>query len=287
MSKPFISGFTIVRNAAKYDYPILESINSILPLVDEYIVAVGESDDNTLSLIQNIASSKIKIVRTVWNDNLRKGGVVLAEETNKALDAVSAKADWCFYLQGDEVFHEKYSDEVMEACQTYLKDEKVEGLLFHYEHFYGSYDYTGDSRKWYRGEIRIIRNDKQIRSYKDAQGFRKNGKKLKVKALDAYIYHYGWVKEPGFQQAKQETFHKMWHDDNWVKQHVEEADEYDSLKKFEGTHPAAMQERLKRMNWQFHFDTRKKKFRLKDWLLYKVEKITGMRLFEYKNYEIV
>lgn len=284
-------GFTIVRNALKYDYPIVESILSILPILDEYVVAVGNSEDETRKLIESIGSPKIRIIDTVWDDSLREGGRVLAEETNKAFDAIT-DADWCFYLQGDEVVHEKYHDEILSKCRQYLTQKEVEGLLFTYEHFYGSYDYVGDSRTWYRHEIRIIRNDKNIRSYRDAQGFRKNGQKLKVKAIDASIFHYGWVKDPRFQQAKQENFHKMWHDDNWVKENVAEANAYDysmidSLQQFTGTHPIVMTERLKRMNWNFSWDVSKKKFKLKDWLLYTIEKRTGVRLFEYKNYHLL
>jgi hypothetical protein len=285
-----ISGFTIVRNALKYDYPIVESINSILPIVDEYVVAVGNSEDETLELILSINSPKIKIIETIWDETLREGGKVLADETNKAFDAISIDTDWCFYLQGDEVVHEKYYNEILASCSKYLDEKKVEGMLFDYQHFYGNYDFVGDSRTWYRNEIRIIRNDKTIRSYRDAQGFRKNGEKLFVKKVDASIYHYGWVKDPHSQSQKQKKFHQMWHDDEWIKNNVSEANEYDysiidSLKKFEGTHPEVMVNRLQKMNWQFHFDIRKKKFKLKDWLLYQFEKITGERLFEYKNYK--
>lgn len=292
MSKPYICGFTIVRNALKYDYPVVESIKSILPVVDEYVVAVGKSEDATLELIRGIGSPKIRIVETVWDDSLRKGGAVLASETNKAFDAIGEKADWCFYLQGDEVVHEMYHQNILDACSTYRDDKQVEGLLFGYTHFYGSYDYVGDSRTWYRKEIRIIRNDKSIRSYRDAQGFRKNNEKLQVKPVDAMIYHYGWVKDPRFQQAKQESFQKLWHDDAWVKANVAEANDYDytiidSLDRFTGTHPAVMDERLKRMNWTFNWDVKRKRFKLKDRLLYWFEKLTGVRLFEYKNYNVI
>lgn len=290
MSKPTICGFTIVRNACKYDYPIVESITSILPIVNEYVVAVGNSDDDTMALIKSINSPKIKIIETVWDDTLREGGKVLAVETNKAFDAIADSFDWCFYLQGDEVVHEQYHQPILEACAKYQNNTAVEGLLFGYTHFYGSYDYVGDSRTWYRNEIRIVRNNKNIRSYRDAQGFRINDRKLNVKKIQAQIYHYGWVKDPRFQQAKQETFHKLWHSDEWVKQNVAEANEYDysvidSLQKFTGTHPLVMKERLARMNWQFNWDTTQKRFKVKEGILYWFEKTTGVRIFEYKNYK--
>jgi len=283
-----ISGFTFIRNAVLYDYPIIESIQSILPLCDEVVVAVGKSDDKTLELIQSIKSDKIKIIETEWDLSLREGGQVLAVETNKAFAAVANDSDWCFYIQGDEVVHEKYHANIKKAMETYKDHKNVDGLLFKYLHFYGSYSFVGDSRKWYRREIRIVRNNKDISSYKDAQGFRINGNKLNVKEIDAYIYHYGWVKPPEQQSAKIKNFQKHWHDDDHIeKNKPQESFDYstiDSLKDFEGTHPQVMQERIKRKNWDFNFDPTKKSFGLKNKLLYSLEKITGLRPGEYKNY---
>lgn len=286
-----VSGFTIVRNAIKYDYPIVEAITSILPVCDEVIVAVGRSEDDTLGLIRSINSPKIKIIETVWDEALREGGKVLADETNKAFAAIAADSDWCFYIQGDEVIHEKYLPAIKVAMQQYKDDKEVDGLLFDYTHFYGSYDYVGDARRWYRREIRVVRKDTNISSYKDAQGFRKNGEKLNVKKVDASVYHYGWVKPPEAQQAKQKTFHKLWHDDEWMKKNISAANEFDysqidSLAYFSGTHPQVMQERIKKMNWKFSFDPTQKKMSLKLKVLMFIEKNFGWKPGEYKNYKI-
>jgi len=287
-----VSGFTFVRNAIKFDYPIVEAITSILPLCDEVIVAVGKSEDNTLELIKSIGSAKIKIIETIWNDALREGGKVLADETNKAFAAISADSDWAFYIQGDEVIHENQLPAIKAAMQKYKDDKSMEGLLFDYIHLYGSYDYVGDARQWYRKEIRIVRNDKDISSYKDAQGFRKKGKKLNVKPIDAQVYHYGWVKPPEAQQAKQQTFHKLWHTDEWMKQHIPQVAEFDydtidSLARFEGTHPAIMKERISKMNWKFSFAPTQKKLSFKLKVLLFIEKKSGWRIGEYKNYKII
>ena len=287
-----VSGFTIVRNAIKYDYPIIESIQSILPIVDEFIVSVGNSEDNTLALIQSIQSPKIKIIESVWDDTLREGGKVLAVETDKAFDSISTDSDWAFYIQADEVIHEKYYDAIRDGMAKYKNDKRVEGLLFDYLHFYGSFAYIGNSRKWYRNEIRIVRNDKEIRSYKDAQGFRKNGKKLIVKPIQASVFHYGWVKNPFHQQEKQKNFHKMWHNDEWLEKHISKADEFDystidSLEKYKGTHPGIMVERLKKMNWKFEFDQKKIRLSIKDKFLLWIERSTGWRPGEYKNFELL
>ncbi len=284
-----VTGFTFIRNAELYDYPVIEAIKSILPLCDNFVVAVGSSNDNTRKLIESIDPQKIKIVDTVWDDAKRSGGKVLAEETNKALDAIDEDSDWCFYIQGDEVLHEKYHDSVRESMSANVNDPAVDGLLFDYLHFYGSYDFVGNSRKWYRSEVRIIRNKKGMRSFRDAQGFRMDGQLLTVRRANACIYHYGWVKHPSMQQAKQQSFNKYWHDDNWVQSHIGNESEFDysqidSLKHFEGTHPVVMQARVETQNWKFDFDPTKKNLNIKNRMLHLIEAFTGWRLGEYKNY---
>jgi len=286
-----VVGFSFIRNAVKFDYPIVESIASILPICDEFIIALGNSDDNTENLIKSIDSNKIRIIHTTWDDSLRKGGKVLAVETNKAFNQIK-EADWAFYIQGDEVIHEKYLPIIKESMEKWKDDQKVEGLLLNYTHFYGSYDFVGDSRRWYRREIRIVRADKNISSFRDAQGFRKNDRKLNVKHIDAWVYHYGWVKPPFEQQEKQKYFNSLWHDEEWIKKNVKQTNQFDystidSLSIFEGTHPKVMQERINKLNWKFDFDPTKKNFGLKTKLLHWVEKKSGWRIGEYKNYKII
>ena len=288
-----VSGFSFVRNAVKLDYPIVEAITSVLPICDEFVIAVGDSDDATLELIKSIDSPKVKIIETVWDDSLREGGRVLAVETDKAFAALAEDSDWAFYIQGDEVIHEQYLDNVKQAMQQYKDNPKVDGLLFKYQHFYGSYDYVADSRKWYRREIRVVRNRKDIFAYRDAQGFRKQpNDKLRVKLIDAYIYHYGWVREPDKQQDKQRAFHSLWKNDDEVAQFVGQASEFDysnvdSLSTFKGTHPKVMQPRIDRMNWKFDHDISKKNYSARVAFLTLIEKLTGWRIGEYKNYKIV
>lgn len=267
---------------------------SILSLCDEMIVVVGNSDDDTLGLIKSIDSSKIKIIETDWDDSLREGGKVLAVETNKALAAVSKDADWCFYIQGDEVVHEQYLLNIRKAMEENLNDQEVDGLLFKYLHFYGSYQYVADAQRWYRQEIRIIRNQPTITSYRDAQGFRTiDDKKLNVKWIEAYVYHYGWVKSPEIQKEKLKSSINFWandHDATSVKKHYENDFDYseiDSLTTFNGTHPKVMQARIERVNWQFDFDIREKKLSLKNRFRTWIEKLSGWRIGEYKNFKVI
>ncbi|MEN9964573.1 MAG: hypothetical protein RL582_1668, partial [Bacteroidota bacterium] len=73
-----VTGVTIIRNAVSSDYPVVESITSVLPVVDEFIVLIGDSADETEALIRSIPSDKIRIEHSVWDMSLRTGGTVLA-----------------------------------------------------------------------------------------------------------------------------------------------------------------------------------------------------------------
>jgi hypothetical protein len=284
-----VAGFTFIRNAILYDYPIVEAIKSILPVCDEVVVAVGQSSDATLALIESIEPSKVRIIETVWDDSLRQGGAVLAQETNKALAAIQ-EADWTFYIQGDEVVPEQDLPAIRAAMGRWKDDMEVEGLLFKYRHFYGSYDYVGSSPQWYPYEIRIVRPGIGVYSYQDAQGFRKgNNQKLRVKEIDAHIHHYGWVKEPAAMQRKQEEFNKLWHDDAWVNENVKQADAFDysenisALERFTGDHPAVMRKRIEEKNWQFSYDISFNRLTLKDKFKLFMRKYFKIEI-GYKNY---
>lgn len=286
-----VAGFTFIKNAIQFDYPVVEAIRSILPLCDEMVVAVGDSSDGTRELIASIPSEKIRIIDTVWDTALQREGAVLADETNKALDAITGNPDWCFYIQGDEVLHEQYLDTVKQGMLQWKDNPEVDGLLFKYKHFYGSFDYVAASSKWYRNEIRIIRPGRDIYSYRDAQGFRKgNDQKLKVKALDAYIYHYGWVRPPKTMMDKTRNFGYYWGGDNVTEEYIKlysgdfDYSQIDMLEKFAGTHPAVMHERIKRMNWSFSYDLSYNRMTLKEKFKNIFEKITGRRPFDYRNY---
>lgn len=287
-----VAGFTIIKNAVVNDFPIVEAIRSILPVVDEMIVLIGDSTDDTIALIESIGDPKIKIHHSVWNKDLRKGGVVLADETNKAFQLIDGSFDWAFYIQGDEVVHEKYHPAILAACKLYKEDLEVNGLLFKYKHFFGTYDYVGDSRKWYAHETRIIRNNKKITAYKDAQGFRIGKSKLAVASIDASIYHYGWVKSPEQMRKKQKESATFWNDDDKMQAIISSPDYYDftgfdSLEKFTETHPVVMLDRIQRKNWMIDLDISKKQFSFKNKLLYYFEKWTGLRPFDFRNHKII
>jgi hypothetical protein len=287
-----VCGFSFIRNALIYDYPIVEAIQSILPLCDQVFIAVGQSADETKKLVQSI-SDKVVVIDTIWSNN-REGGRVLAEETDKAYRAIRGEYDWCIYIQGDEVIHECDYPIIKRGMIEHKGSENVDGLLFNYHHFYGSYDYIATSGKWYQNEVRIVRQHSDLFSYQDAMGFRKKpNKKLNVKAIDAYIYHYGWVKNPKDQQAKLKSFETLWHSDEKiakVKALSKDSFDYSKIDKialFEGLHPKVMDSRIENKNWKIDLDVNVDNRSIKEKIRAFINLKTGWRPGKYQNYKIV
>lgn len=252
-----ISGFTMVRNATKYYFPIRESILSILPIVDEFIVALGDCDhgDQTRNEIESIKSDKIKIFDRVWSEKDYKDGKIFALETNFALSQCSG--DWCFYLQADEVIHENDLNSINEICQNNIDNQNVDGFLFKYHHFFGDYNHFLPYHGWYRREIRIVRNHKNIYSYKDAQSFRKNeNEKLRVMPINARVYHYGWVRPPQLMQSKkkeQDSIHNGKSETEEAYSNAPIGFEFGALGKipiFKGSHPQVMEKLISEIFWK-------------------------------------
>ena len=287
----FISGFTIVKNAVKNDYPVIESIESVLPVVDEMIVLIGDCEDDTVNLVKSIKSSKIIIHHSVWDASIRDGGSILAMETNKALKLINPNATWALYIQADELLHERDHDNITAACHKFADEKAVDGFLFNYLHFYGNYNYLGNSRAWYKHEVRIIRPGTNIFSYRDAQGFRRGSKKIKVKAIDAFVYHYGWVKTPQQMLQKTKDVARYWDKNSNAHQEILDEsdffnyDDFESLKLFEGSHPLAMKQRITKHHLGKTFDINKKNLSAKEAFLLWIEKIIGRRPFTFTNYK--
>lgn len=244
-----VAGFTIVRNAVRYDYPIVESILSALPLVDSMLVAVGQGEDGTRELVQSIPSSKIEIIDTVWDDKLRTGGNVLAQQTDFAMQ--HCDGDWLLYLQADEVLHEEDHANIARRMRRYLNHPTVEGLSFRYHHFRADYGIRDPLP--YRKQVRIIRPGVGIRSHGDACGFRVDGRKLQTAASGAWVYHYGYVKPPENMRKKMDYFLSLY-DGRQVTPGDEQVEipyewNLSTCEPFEGSHPAIMQDRIRNKDW--------------------------------------
>ena len=251
-----ISGFTIVRNATKYYFPIKESIRSILPIVDEFIVALGncDPDDSTREEIEAINSDKIKIIDRVWAEQDFIEGKLFAHETTFALNQCAG--DWCFYLQADEVIHCKDHQLIAKACADNLTNKNIDGFLFEYYHFFGDYDHYLPFHGWYKNEIRIVRNKSGVYSYKDAQSFRKKeNERLNIFPINAHVYHYGWVRPPNLMQSKKKEQDSIHHGKEKINNEYKLKPiefNYGALGKipvYKGSHPKVMTELIEKIDW--------------------------------------
>lgn len=278
-----VSGLTFCRNAVKYDYPVVESIRSILPIVDEFIVNVGRCEDGTLELIQSLEDPKIRIVESVWDESMRKDGLIYAQQTNIAL--AQCAGDWAFYIQADEVVHEDDLPRIQEAMRRHLGNPAVKGLLFRYLHFVA--DYWSTNPWFYHKAVRIIRNNGEVESCGDAVGFHlkatrqylQSGPKEWIAPSNGRMFHYGWVKDPKTMLAKVKEQIAVYHGATppphqaaLYTQDTFEYEDYAVLKEFSGRHPAVMQARVGRarrwgmrrnrwLNWKFYREIGRRGFR--------------------------
>ena len=284
-----VSGFTIVRNAVKLDFPVEASIRSILPICDEVVVNVGRSEDQTLELVRSIGDPRIRILETDWD--MSKRNTVLGLETHRAMRACTHP--WGVYIQADEVLHERSIGELAAAIQAADADPRIEGLLVRYLHFYGGFDTVATHRRWYRREVRIVRlaPELDIRPYQGAQGFRvgPNLRKIRARLTNGQMFHYGWARPAHALREKRDLGRTMY---PWRNADVNLPllDWMPGLEPFRGTHPATAQDWIEAR----HIDPERviapRKFRwrfVRYYLSTVIERLTGVRVFEFRNYEIV
>lgn len=304
-----ISGFTMIRNAINYDFPVVECITSLLDLVDELVIALGDSSDQTEDIVNSIQSDKIKIIKTNWDSSkYNKDGQVYANQTDIALKACTG--DWCIYLQADEVLHENAIPIIREACRKYLNNSKVEGFLLRYVHLYADHKHYIHARHFgYPKEVRIVRNLPDIHSWRDAQSFRlmpgfdyqnywqkENTRVLKCILLkDAFIYHYGWSRDPRKMVKKKEEQSCMHSGEKIVfKESYHDYGNLSYLPEFKGSHPAVMKDKVAAMDWQKYLRYTGEKPQIKKIFAFKYRMLTffentflpnGNRIFGFKNYK--
>jgi len=285
-----VSGFTIIKNAIRHDFPIEASIRSILPVCDEVVVNVGPSDDGTLDLIKSIKDPKIRIIEGVWD--VSRLNWMLSDETLRAMRA--CVHPWGIYIQGDEVLHEKGAASLLAAIQEVDADPVVEALLVKYLHFYGDFDTIASNRRWYRREIRALRLDPalDLRPYKGAQGFRvgPDNRLTRSRLTSAEMFHYGWARPAAALRAKIETNRTIypWSAEREAKRPL--LPWIPGLKPFTGTHPAVAQAYIaaratdpERVVEPAHFEWKHLRFYGSD----VIERLTGVRVMEYRNYRLV
>lgn len=294
-----ISGFTYVRNGFTYGYPFLASMRSLLPLVAELVVVVGDSNDGTREAVEGLREPRVVIVDSVWDDASRASGRIFAQQANLGIARVSG--DWAIHLQVDEVLHESAQPRVLD-CIRRADAGVVDGLIFPFLHFWGDFSHVRATRRTHRCEVRAFRNDGRVFSYRDSQGFRRyeslqayrsgaRGTKLRVYDTGVPVYHYSYARHPKLMRKKANYFHRFWHDDRWLAAHTDDRDfdfnEVDRLERFTGEHPVYMKETIAAQDWTFAYDPSRSNMSARDRLLAALERLSGRRWGEYRNYRLV
>ncbi len=288
--KTGISGFTIVRNAALLDYPFQESVLSVLPLCDEFIINCGDSTDNTWELceaLEKMGGGKIRLLKSVWSRDGQSGGFQLKSQSDAAAAACLGK--WRFYLQADEVIHEADHDKIREAVTRADARPEIDGLLFDYLHFYGNYSYTIKGRNWYRREVRLFKADRNILAFRDAQGFRKEGQRLNVLHTGTRVFHYGYVRTVDSMQKKSQEMAQWWGEKPQIDPEGLKVRRHIGLTRFSTSHPATMAKRINRN--EFYSDPTQgerkwDKNEIKNLITLAWESIVPFRIGEFRNYEL-
>ena len=283
-----ISAFTFIKNGEILGYPFIQSIQSILPIVDEFVINVGQSEDDTLALIQSINNPKIRIIQSTWNDNMHDRGYVYGQQ--KMIAQFNCTGDWAFYIEGDEVYHEDDLDKIKASMQMHVDNPNVEALVFDFYHFYGNANSYLDSPGWYRSEARIIKNS--VRSYAPdglfwlVLGSNKKGRYPKAKHTGARCYHYGWVRSEEQMNLKSEKVQKYWGGEP-VRIDYSQMDQ-SIIKEFSDTHPKIVQDWLPKekgvyqANPNYQLTSKQKKHRL----MIKLEKLLNVELSK-KHYKLI
>jgi len=283
-----VSAFTFIKNGQILGYPFIQSIQSILPIVDEFVINVGESEDDTLVLIQSIKDPKIRIIQSKWNDNMHDRGYVYGQQ--KMIAQFNCTGDWAFYIEGDEIYHEDDLDKIKASMQAHVDNPEVEALVFDFYHFYGNANSYLDSPGWYRSEARIIKNS--IRTYAPDGLFwlvldsNKKGRYPKTKHTGARCYHYGWVRSEEQMNLKSEKVQQYWGGEP-AKIDYSQMDQ-SIIKKFTGAHPKIAQDWLPKEKGIYQADpsyepTKKQK---KHRLMLNLEKLFGLELSK-KHYKLI
>ena len=283
-----VSAFTFIKNGQILGYPFLESIQSILPIVDEFIINVGKSEDDTLALIKSISTPKIRIIESNWNENMHDRGYVYGQQ--KMIAQFNCSGDWAFYIECDEVYHESDLDKISSVMKKYLNDKNVEALVFNFYHFYGNANSFLDSPGWYRSEARIIKNS--IRSYAPDGLFwlvldsNKKGRYPLAKSIGVHCYHYGWVRSQGQMNLKSQKVQKYWGSSHKEIDYLNI--DQTIIKEFNGTHPKIIQGWLPkekgifRAKRSYSLSRKEKKHRM----MIKLEKLFGLELSK-KHYKLL
>lgn len=246
-----------LRNGDYYDYPFRQAIKSALGVADEVVVCECYSDkDNTFEELQKLAAAdgRIKIVRHNWVTDFRQ----LSALGNYAATFLNTK--WQWQLQADEVLHEDTYAEIRKLTEEHVNTPNVTAIRVKYFHFLANYETEFDF--CYRELVRIAKPNTGWQLVGDAAQL-DGGNQGTVVNSDIHVYHYGKVHSGAIGYQKEVDFQQLYTDIGFPDPKMkimkdtlgegvcdyiylfEEAIKRGEVRKFVGTHPALMSDRIK------------------------------------------
>lgn len=249
VSKILVSGLTIIRNGVKLNYPFMEVIRSTLPICDEYIVVAGDSDDETLDKLATLNDERIKIIHTCWSPLITPQKCLLAQQTNIGLAYCSGR--WCLFQQGNEVLHEKDLPRLRSLMETHADNDAIEAMLVERLTFWSDFDhYVAAYPRRHKYTARIIRPNIGTYSIRDGMsfaifdGFSTHGRYPESIDTGADLYRYDYVHSVEQQARKfNQAVHRSGTGIEATRDYFYQNYPRQFLARFNGTHPAVMEER--------------------------------------------
>ena len=247
-------GLAFVKNGVNFDYPFIESLKSLAPIVSKTYINVGIGDDGTKEKVSEC--DNLEIIDVDWDDNRSDKGLILSEMTNiplkKMREDIKDDDAWVFYLQSDEVIHEKDYSRILEDIKK-AHENGCDVVSFRYLHFFHDHNTVALHKRWYPQEIRAFKLNSKILSHGDAQTF--SGWTSSYDS-DAFIYHYGHVRQKDAYKKKMDRFHRYYqqgfdHFRKHIKRSIKDFLRDEKLHSFYGDHPIVMKDRIARLGGVF------------------------------------
>lgn len=266
---PRLSAYSYLYQGVAFDYPFIESLQSVLPVVDELVVTYAEPcPDGTYEQLLRLAAHypQLRLLPSrLWTaPDKPLDGSLIRQAAEEAMAACTG--DWLWHLQADEVYSNADAKKVRELVNV-SHHQDVHGFIFNVLHFYGDANTVvgpqGAAAGWYLQCVRLSRKgagqhegDAWTQSLIPAvaHGLRRT---------DITLYHYGHLRQAAVAEDKNRFMYSLYRADGQRPAHfVRPEQTQHCLVPFDGQHPESMAPRLARQRLQSQLAARPKKPRI-------------------------
>jgi len=149
---PSISGYTTIFNGEKAGLPYIESIQSVLPHVDELVIIDGESTDGTYEKLQEMFGNdeKIKIYQKPYD--MSEPGI---DGQQKAYSRALCTSKYCLQFDADQIFEDGEKYKLKDLVKKFPKDQ----VLMHFPiiDYFGTIDNIKEGKYYISDDYHMSR----------------------------------------------------------------------------------------------------------------------------------